>query len=719
MTSPRWRLLPPAPPSAVERLSASLKVHPRLAAVLWARGLREDAADQLDPPFVLSDIPHLHPAAERLVEAVERGHRIRIHGDYDADGISGTAVLQLGLSALGAQVEAFLPHRLREGYGVHPDRVEEHAAACDLFLTVDCGISNLSEIERLQSAGVEVIVSDHHAPGQRLPDCLVVHPATSPQARPGRAELTGAGVAYHLLWAVHQRMGVAMEETERHLDLATIGTVADVAVLLGENRALVKRGLQRMADSEWAGMRAMRKLSRLQSAPTARDVAFLLAPRFNAAGRLGEAELGLELMTTASERRALELATLLDQFNRQRGEIQAAMLESALGKVDPSAPAIVVEDPAWHKGVMGIVASHLLERFHKPVFIAAQGAGSVRSVPGISAVGALAAASEHLGRWGGHAAAAGFGLDMARFPDFRSAIYDYVEAQPPAAPSVVVDALLGLDEADLDLFRAQAQLEPYGQGHLAPRFLLHGRLQQARAVGSGGAHLQLHLSDGDRVRKKGVAFKKGDLLERLPPGGDVDAAVQLALNDFNGSKNVEFQADGLRPGERLGLGDETGEVAPGRLRLRRTKAATALRVDPGADDPLADLREALRNAEDVLDLHLSDDDLAALEAEADAWPTVTDMRTAWVARAQLKPLRYAEPLAGRVEAVLQELGAYDERGRVKLGRKVEPYDSPTLRAGLVRRYLLRTLAQAYLRLDDAGFSAAVVRLAELHEEDAA
>ncbi len=719
MTSPRWRLLPPAPPSAVERLSASLKVHPRLAAVLWARGLREDAADQLDPPFAISDIPHLGPAAERLVDAVQRGHRIRIHGDYDADGISGTAVLLLGLSALGAQVEAFLPHRLKEGYGVHPDRVEEHAAACDLFLTVDCGISNLSEIKRLQMAGVEVIVSDHHAPGQRLPDCLVVHPATSPQARQGRAELTGAGVAYHLLWAVHQRMGVPLEETERHLDLATIGTVADVAVLLGENRALVKRGLLRMADSEWAGMRAMKKLSRLRDAPTARDVAFLLAPRFNAAGRLGEAELGLELMTTASERRALELATLLDQFNRQRGEIQAAMLESALGKVDPLAPAIVVEDPGWHKGVMGIVASHLLERFHKPVFIAAQGAGSVRSVPGISAVGALAAAAEHLGRWGGHAAAAGFGLDMDRFPDFRRAIYDYVETQPVVVPSVVVDALLGLDEADLDLFRAQAHLEPYGHGHLAPRFLLHGRLQQARAVGSGGAHLQLHLSDGDRVRKKGVAFKKGDLLKQLPLGGEVDAAVLLALNDFNGSKTVEFQADGLRRAEPLGLGDESGEVTHGRLRLRRSEAPHALRIDPTAEDPLAEVREAMRGATDVLDIHMSDADLAELEAEADAWPTVADVRTAWVARAQLKVLRYAEPLAGRIETVLQELGAYDERGRVKLGRKVEPYDSATLRAGLVRRYLLRTLAQAYLRLDDAGFSTTVVRLAELDEEDVA
>ena len=301
----RWAVRPAAPPAEVERLVRELSLPPVLASVLWARGVDLDG---LRPPLELTRIPELVTAAERIAAALGQNKRILIHGDYDADGISGTAVLTLGLRALGGRVTPFVPNRLKDGYGVHPNRVAEHAAAADLFITVDCGVSNRAEVHALQAAGVEVIVTDHHHPGQLLPDCLTVHPSLSPYAQKGLPELTGAGVAYHLLWALHEHLG--LEPPVEYSDLATLGTVADVAPLMGENRALVNAGLAQLAVSRWPGVRAMMKRTLSHGkAVTARDVAFILAPRLNAAGRLGEADLGLELLTTASERRALELAS--------------------------------------------------------------------------------------------------------------------------------------------------------------------------------------------------------------------------------------------------------------------------------------------------------------------------------------------------------------------------------------------------------------------------
>lgn len=694
-----WRVRAPAPIDSVARLSAALRVHPQLAAVLWARGLRDDAGDHLDPPLVPTAIPDLERAADRLIDALQRGRRVRVHGDYDADGITGTALLTLGLRALGGRVDPFVPHRIRDGYGIHPDRVPEHVAAADLLLTVDCGITNLDEIEALQRGGVEVIVSDHHAPGARLPDCLIVHPATSPLARHGLPQLTGAGVAYHLLWAVHRKLG--LEDPVAFADLAAIGTIADVAPLLGENRALVKLGLERLRASAWPGVRATLSLARLRAAPTARDVAFVLAPRLNAAGRLGEADLALELLTTASERRGLELATLLDQRNRDRKKVQDAMFERLLPTVDPGAPAIVVADPEGHPGVMGIVASHLLERFYKPVYIVAGGKGSVRSTPGISAVGGLAAAAPHLLRWGGHPQAAGFALRMERFDAFRAAVLEFAAGHPTPVPSVVADALVGLDEVGADLHVALQALEPYGEGHAAPTLLLRGHARAARAVGADGAHLQLRLGDPAGREVKGVAWRLGALAAELAGAATVDAVAVLVPNEWNGRTTIEFQAHAVRAGGPLAV-----EGVAGAARARRGPGAgPALAPDPRAEDPFADLRVALRAGPVRVDLE--EPDLARLEGEADAWPTVSDVRAAWVAlgRGQAPPL--VGPLGERARAVLDELGLLDAHGRPVRGRKVEPYASERLRAGLVRRYALRAFVHAFRHLDDAGFDAAL------------
>jgi len=735
----------------VRALSRSLGVPPLLAAMLWSRGLRDDAPGHLNPPLEPSRIPTLGAAAERLEVAIRARQRILIHGDYDADGISGTAVLLLGLRELGADVQAFIPNRLEDGYGIHPDRVDEHASRCQLFVTVDCGITNLDEIARLRAAGVETIVTDHHTPGEAKPDGLVVHPAGSPLAGDGLPQLTGAGVAFHLLWTLRRRLG--MDAPLDYADLATLGTIADVAPLLGENRALIKEGLARLGDSRWPGVRASVSQSHLRGEITARQVAFVLAPRLNAAGRLGEADLGLELLTTASARRASELAAYLDARNQDRRRIQDEMLAQALEIADPDAPAVVVEDPGWHPGVMGIVASKLLERFYKPVYIVAKGKGSVRSTPGISAVEGLRWAAPHLTRFGGHAQAAGFALDMAELPAFREAIYAYARHFPPPSPVITADAVLAGAEVESGLWQAIRALEPFGEGHPAPLFALTDRLEGARPVGREGNTLQLRIGG-----VKGVAWKMGDMAGALPLGQPVNAAVVLNENEWRDRRTLEFVAEAVRPARPLGLatlhavGRPGGAPVPGvpapeapglpatagppsptvvrgapagaGAALQALGAAAPARLAPRtmaeldvplagaaalwltrlpADDPAHATRLALARVPFVA-FDFDDGVLAELEAHAGAFPTVEEVRQGFVALSRGIPLPFDGDKAERVRAVLEELELVDAAGRALRGRKRDPFTSDTLLDGLVERHVLLRFVTAYRHLDDAGFA---------------
>jgi single-stranded-DNA-specific exonuclease len=710
----RWHARPPAPPDRIAPLVRQLGVPPLLASILWARGLAGEAARAaLDPPLTPSAIPTLDDAAGRLAQALDRGERILVHGDYDADGITGTAVLTLGLRALGGRVEPFLPNRLTHGYGLHPDLVDAHAARSELLVTVDCGIANVDEVAHLRNAGVDVIVTDHHTPGTRLPDALVVHPSLAADAPPLGAEPTGAGVAFHLLWRLHRRLG--LDDPLDYADLATIGTVADVAPLLGDNRALVREGLARMPGSSWPGVRAMLAQSRLRGAPSARDVAFVLAPRLNAAGRLGQPEKGLELLLAGSERRARELAVYLDAHNDERKRIQDEMTEAALAQVDPDAPAIVVHDDAWHPGVMGIVASKLLERFYRPVFILARGQGSVRSTPGISAVEALRAAGDELLRFGGHTAAAGFAIDPERIPAFRERVCAFVAQHPVPAPEVTADAVLDPGQVDEDLWRAIQQLEPFGEGHPAPRFAIAGDLHAARAVGRDARHLQLRVRD-----VKGVAWDQGERAAALRPGQALHVAAALRENVWNERRTIEFVADALRPAAPLPLAPAPdGEAVPSaRAHVRRgtpssPDAGRRLLELPLGDDPLR-AHEPLAGllAEGrPLWFDLDADAQGAVARAARRYPTVHEVRRAFVAlRAGARPP--LGPDAARLALrALRELDLVDERDRARAGvARVDPYASATLTAGLLQRYRLETFLNAFRHLDDDGFARAVVAL---------
>ncbi|WP_161880567.1 single-stranded-DNA-specific exonuclease RecJ [Deinococcus alpinitundrae] len=525
---------------------AEFEVSPMLGQVLSARGL---SRAHLTPELTLTPNPGLLEAAERLVQAVKAGKRIRIHGDYDADGVSATATLVWGLREVGANVHGFIPHRLNEGYGVHPDRVAEHAEAADLLVTVDCGVTNLEEVKSLLSMGVEVIVTDHHSPGPDFPSCLVVHPKLTRDYDPAIHNLTGAGVAYHLLWAVYRQLGLP---APLHLTpLATLGTVADVAPLVGENRALVVAGLSEFGRTELPGLRA---LMNGKKTVTARDVGFVLAPRINAAGRMGEADVALSLLTTTHKLEAEKLSTYLDIKNGERRVLQDRMFKEALQLADPEDPALVITKDDWHPGVMGIVASKLLETYYRPVYIAAQGKGSVRSTPGISAVAGLYASADLLKRFGGHPGAAGFSLDMNRFAAFRGRIHDYARQFPRPLPTVALDALLPAGCADFELLSEIERFEPFGEGHRAPLWHLRGPLEAAKLIGQDKGTLSFTA-----LGVRGVKYREG-----RTRSGAHDFALHLQRNSWNGREKAEFLGEALRAPEALGLaGDaDVGGVLP-------------------------------------------------------------------------------------------------------------------------------------------------------------
>jgi len=522
-----WRARSWPHPSALAPLVEALGVPPVLAAALYARGFKRP--EDLNPPLLPWRAEAVARAAEVLAAAVRERKRIRIHGDYDADGITGTAVLVKGLSALGADVHPFIPTR-DEGYGVSAARVPEHAKAADVFVTVDSGITNHAELKSLVEDGVRVVVTDHHHPGETPPPGEVVHPAFDP-AFEGRPKPTGAGVAFFLLWEVYRIFG--KEAPLEYADLAAVGTIADVAPLLGVNRALVQEGLSRIAASEHLGLRllAERHLSR----GTALEVAFRIAPRINAAGRLGEPMSALKLLLTDDLFEASELVARLDRLNAERQRIEEAMLARVLPTLRDADPAHVIHDPEGHPGVMGIVASRILERTGKPVFIIAKGKGSVRSPAGVSAVGALKAAAAHLLGYGGHAQAAGFSILEEKIPEFERAIHDYVRAHPPKPPEIVLEGPLFKDEL-AELWPALMEMEPIGEGNPEPLFYLKGVPENIRPLAEG-KHVRFVLHGIPVVRWR-------DSGEGL--SGEVEVAAAVVLNEWNGERNLELRAESYR-----------------------------------------------------------------------------------------------------------------------------------------------------------------------------
>jgi single-stranded-DNA-specific exonuclease len=485
-------------------------------------------------------------ALERIEAALEAGQRITVHGDYDVDGISATAIMVAALRRAGAECDWLIPDRLGDGYGIGPDTLERlRERGTGLLVTVDCGIGSAAEVAAIETAGIAVVVSDHHQPGEELPGCPVVHPLVG--GYPFDA-LCGAAVAAKLAQALERKRGGDPDAPIPDLDLVALATVADLVPLVGENRSLVRRGLESIRRSPRPGLLALMAAARVEPERVDEgDIAFRLGPRLNAAGRLYRADAGVELMLTGDDARAAAIAAELDAANRERRETERLVTTEAeaalreLADADRAAPAIVLAGAGWHPGVVGIVASRLVERHQVPAIVlsidAGRAKGSGRSVEGFDLLAALDACAPHLDRYGGHRAAAGLELEADAIDGFRAAFIAHAETVEPVdepAEAELVDAFVGAEALGLDVAEQLASLAPFGCGNPGVRLLVPGaRVGDVRPMGEEGRHARFSLSNGS-LSARGVAFNANGMLtaaEREPH----DLAVRLEVNHWNGA----------------------------------------------------------------------------------------------------------------------------------------------------------------------------------------
>jgi len=580
--------------SAVEHLASALQLPAIVAQLLLNRGLGalESAKHFLQAPLTDLHPPQLLPglaeAADRLMNAVRAGRRVCVYGDYDVDGITGTAILTQVLRLLGAPaVDFYVPHRLEEGYGLNAEALRQLAGSgTALVVTVDCGIASVAEAEEARRLGLELLITDHHEPGPALPEAAaLVHPRLPGGSYPFGG-LSGSGVVFKLAWALCQRACGSERVTPRFreflldsMTLAALGTVADMVPLHDENRLFVRHGLARLRRARSVGLKALLDSAGLgeRADLCAADIGYRLGPRLNAAGRLGCARLVVELLTTASEQRAVELARYLEDQNQKRQQLerqifgQAQQLaEKELAEKDggEAAPALVLAHPDWHAGIIGIVAGRLAELYARPVLLIALrqdragpcplGQGSGRSVPGFPLHEALRACADHLHSHGGHKAAAGFRIQPDQVDAFRERFRVYAAghfASRLPAPRLVIDAEVPLSALTLGLLRDLDRLEPYGADNLRPLFLAGGLqvVGTPRRVGGGERHLQFQVQqNGTRLRT--IAFGLSDRAEELmSAGGQCCLVFTPRLNEWQGRRSVDVEVIDFQPGPEAKL----------------------------------------------------------------------------------------------------------------------------------------------------------------------
>ena len=550
---------------AIARAEAIAGLPSLLGRVLAARGYDSGAATALldttsafHDPFLL---PGMEAAVATLRRTVSAGEAIAVYGDYDADGVTACAMLTRALRAAGATVIPHIPNRMAEGYGLHAAAIQELAAqGARCVITVDCGTSSV-EAAASRPAGMSMVVTDHHlplAPDGGPPRLAAVEALINPKLPDSRYPfdgLAGAGVALKLLQALEQASVVPPGAAAAALPLAALGTVADMMPLRDENRAIVRAGLPGLSDV--LGINSLCAVAGISLPLRCSDVAFGIGPRINAAGRMEDARLALRLCLADDADDALDAATQLDLQNRQRQRAVARALEDAQRVVEAlpeDTPAIVVGDPEWPMGIVGLVAGRLAERFARPAFVACldpgEAKGSARSACGVHVVRALDAAAPALIRYGGHAAAAGFSLDAARFDEFRELLCAAVADQLADAPRERVydiDCEISALEATPVMCRELARLEPCGQGFAPPLLAVRGaRVLGTTTFGGESQHVRVAFWAGDGVLEC-IAFHKPGLAQHLPRNRVVDACFALELNSWDGQDRVRAHLRDLRP----------------------------------------------------------------------------------------------------------------------------------------------------------------------------
>ncbi|TMI76100.1 MAG: single-stranded-DNA-specific exonuclease RecJ [Bacillati bacterium ANGP1] len=582
----RWEIARPLPAS--DALAQALGLDPIVAQVLTARGYAsagparqflEAPLDSLQNPDAIVDVA---VAAERIIHALRHHEPIAIYGDYDADGISATSILLRGLRALGADVSFYIPSRFTEGYGLNDAALQRLAeTGRRLVVSVDCGVTATGEITRARQRELDVIVVDHHEPGPVLPPAAAVVDPKRHDAGSSFKEYSAAGLAFQVLRAVRRRLEQP-EMPEELLDLAALGTIADVVSLVEDNRIIARWGLQRMRTAPCLGLTALIKVAGLSGDVSARHVGFSLAPRLNAAGRLGDAAVGVTLLTTDDAAEADAIAAQLDRENQRRRALCDQILVQAIEQVESArlqeGPAIVLASEGWHPGVIGIVASQLVERYYRPVVLmAVEGGtakGSARSIERFHLVDALAQCTDLLDRFGGHAMAAGLTANAERLPEFSERFRAVAATRltpQDLVPVLHVDAEVSLPAVTEALSEQLQRLAPFGMGNREPVFATRGLTAVTTRVMGDGQHLRLGVTDGHALAEA-VGFRLGDASELLAfTRAKVDLAYTVGLDRWNDRVRVQLVvADLVTPGLNL---EEV--LTDGRLLVERLFARPA------------------------------------------------------------------------------------------------------------------------------------------------
>jgi single-stranded-DNA-specific exonuclease len=569
MDNLEWKPAPAPDFQEVGRLSQDTGLSPLVASLLIQRGMAssESVQDFLDPsreklhdPFLMKDMDN---AVARIMKAIERKERIMVYGDYDVDGTTSVAMVSSFFRGLQVPVVPYIPMRYGEGYGVSPKGVERaKVSGCTVLITLDCGTKDFDALAAAAEEGIDTIVCDHHLPADTLPiTTALLNPKQEGCSYPFK-ELSGAGVAFKLLTALVNRIGLTMSSVYDHLDLLALSIGADLVDITGENRILAHHGMRKLRKTMRPGIRTMLQVANIERVPnTVRDISFTLGPRINAAGRVGHALKAVELLMASDDNTAYELAYELESMNQARRDLDEDMTEEALAQMAEQ-PAgrccTVVCGEGWHRGVLGIVASRLVEARYRPTIVLSEEnglmMGSARSVHGVDIHEALEDCRSYLEQFGGHPMAAGLTLRSDQLHEFKNAIEKSIAAQVNGripAPSISYHLEIDLNIMTPEVYEEMGRLAPFGPGNGVPVFMA-SRLVAAlppRTVGHRGRHLKLILQSADspQQRLEAIGFGMGDRLEEVRRMKEMDVVFTLVQNTFRGRTSLNMHIRAIRP----------------------------------------------------------------------------------------------------------------------------------------------------------------------------
>ncbi len=565
----KWQIAPPVPPEIEQSLS---HIHPVLLQLLYNRGIVEPGQVQafLDGRYLASADPFLlsgmETAVSRIEQAIQNEETIIVYGDFDADGVTATVLLTEALRGLGLerqQVQPYIPDRVDEGYGLNLAAIDwlRRERNAGLIISVDCGIRSVAEVSHANDIGVDMIITDHHSLGPELPPAAaVINPKHPDSAYPERM-LAGVGIAFKVAQALRQALPdrAAFDETSL-LDLVAIGTVADLAPLLGENRQLVRQGLAVLNRAERPGIAALARVSGLKPGHmTAESIGFGLGPRINAAGRIDHAYAAAKLLAANNAQQANQLAAKLHELNKLRQRYTAELGKKAETLVEPDNPILIAADEGFLSGVVGLVASRLADKYYRPAIVLERGetesCASCRSIPEFHITEALDDVADLLTRHGGHAQAAGFTIANQNLPEFERRITEIARAKLEGlelTPTISVDKEIYLADVDWALFDTLTELEPTGYANATPVFMSRGvEVISHRAVGQDKAHLQMRLTNGGGSSHKvlpAIAFRQGEWASAMPQL--LDIVYTINVNEWNGRRELQLMTLDLRPAEK-------------------------------------------------------------------------------------------------------------------------------------------------------------------------